>query len=348
MSNKPESTVQGNFFDCTIRAGYYNFIGPGIAQHTFAIAKKNDSTYAMPCFGSFALREEERGHRGVVYPAELWSPWIIGSQPQGQELPANLSVALGMAQFKLFPGDDWKVADWDAYWASLDEPFRGYSPQSWAGIIYGVHGVCHQACNRILWASRKGAFNYTPVNWPPSFSASYWAYGFYGSVTESAAAILATALVINALAGDTNEAMDRLKRSEQLTRDIMNHQTRIHLEDHSDGAIRQHQVQAILDRLPQDLQIASPAAVTEIIRLDREFSKAKLKLDNEIILTEDTRHHDDYAANLNRDFANLLLEFRGIMPAETFNTLFPDVPEGSTFTLVERKLMHNNYRQLVD
>lgn len=348
MSNKPESTLQRNFFDCTIKAGYYNFFGPGIAQHTFAIAKKNENTYAMPCFGSFALREEERGHRGVVHPTELWSPWIVGSRPQGQELPANLSVALGMAQFTLFPGDDWKVADWDAYWASLREPLRGYSPQSWAGIIYGVHGVCHQACNRILWASRQGAFNYTPVNWPPSFSASYWAYGFYGSVTESAATILATALVIKALLGESNEAMDRLKRSEQLARDVMNHQTRIDLADHSEGAIRQHHVQVILDRLPQDLQIASPAAVTEIIRFDRAFSKEKLDLDNDIILTENTNRHDRYAAELNGQFSELLRKFRQVMPAETFNTLFPDVPVGSTFTLVERKLMHDNYRRLVD
>ncbi|MFZ6760876.1 hypothetical protein ACO0K9_27035 [Undibacterium sp. Ji50W] len=348
MSNKPESTPQGNFFDCTIKAGYYDFIGPGIAQHTFAIAEKNGNTYAMPCFGSFALREEERGHRGVAYRAELWSPWIIGSQRQGQDLPANLSVALGMAQFNLLPGYDWKVADWDTYWAGLSAPLRGYSPQSWAGIIYGVHGVCHQACNRILWASRLGAFNYTPVNWPPSFSASYWAYGFYGGATEYAATILATALVIKALLGESNEAMDRLKRSEQLARDVMNHQTRIGLADHSEGAIRQHQVQVILDRLPQDLQIASPSAVTEIIRFDRAFSKEKLTLDNDIILTNHTNYHDTYAAELNGKFSELLQKFRQVMPTETFNTLFPDVPVGRSFTLIERKLMHEDYRRLLD
>ena len=53
----PRSTrvQKATYYDCTIRAGYYNLSGLEAAQHTYAIAQKGTKTYAMPCFGSFAL-----------------------------------------------------------------------------------------------------------------------------------------------------------------------------------------------------------------------------------------------------------------------------------------------------
>lgn len=86
------------YFDCTLQVGYYKLSGGPVGEHTFVVGNYNGERYAFPCFGGYALSEGEHGDSGVVYPAELWSPYIIGSTRQGNSLPANLYVALGMAQ----------------------------------------------------------------------------------------------------------------------------------------------------------------------------------------------------------------------------------------------------------
>jgi hypothetical protein len=50
-------------------------------------------------------------------------------------------------------------------------------PNSWAGIIYGVTGVCHQTANRILYPARVTVSN------AGGYWASHLAYGIYGTTS---------------------------------------------------------------------------------------------------------------------------------------------------------------------
>ena len=338
-SNDNESKT-APYYDCSIRAGYYNLAGIDLAHHTYAVAERNGQNHVMPCFGSFALSEGERGHTGVRYPAELWSPSIIWSRQQGQSLPANLSVALGMAQFSITPHLNWTVAEWEEHWR-LNPSLNGYSLASWAGLLYAVTGVCHQACNRILWSSLQGGFIFSAVNWPPSLSASYWVYGFRGK-DELAAMILAAALVVKALLGDKADDGELLK-SHELAHNVRRHHVDHLLENTTNGEARAHEVQGILDHLPDELKISDPTTVSEIVRHDKVFSNAKNVMDKRLTTTENNLFHDEYAGKVNDDFRTMLNQFRSIMPPATFARLFPDAVDNKNYTLVDRRLMPPNY-----
>ncbi len=340
MHDNDSVSRRSAYYDCNIQAGYYNLAGINLAHHTYAIAEKDGRRYAMPCFGSFALSEHERGHTGVRYPEELWSPSILWSRPQGKMLRANLSVALGMAQFSILQQYDWTVEEWDEYWR-LNPSISGYSVSSWAGLIYGITGVCHQACNRILWSTLQGAFIFSPVNWPPSLSASYWVYGFHGK-DANAAAILAAALVVKALLGEKADDAALIK-SHELARNVMRHHIEHQLNNHTAGEARAQEVRGMLDHLPEELKLSDPAMIDEIVRHDRIFSDHKSTADNRLYRTANDAYHDEYAGFVNSEFQALLSQFRHFMPPATFERLFPDAADNRNYTLIDRRLMPPNY-----
>ena len=341
MSNDNKDANEASpYYDCTISAGYYNLAGVDLAHHTYAVAKQDDRLHVMPCFGSFALREGERGNTGVRYPAELWTPSIIWPRQLGASLPANLSVAMGMAQFSLTPYLLWTPEEWDEHWR-LNPRENGYSLACWAGLLYAITGVCHQACNRILWSTLQGGFVYSAVNWPPSLSASYWVYGFHGK-DAGAAAILAGALVLKALLGDSaNES--ELLASGQLAHNVRRHHVDNIVNDPTNGEARAHEVRGMLDHLPSDLKLSDPTTVSEIVRCDRQFCTEKNTMDKRLVTTGNDAFHDEYAETVNDGFRTMLNRFREIMPAETFERLFPDAVANRNYTLVDRKLMPPNY-----
>jgi hypothetical protein len=303
------------------------------------VAEKNGVAHVMPCFGSFALHEGDRGNTGVRYPADLWSPSLIWSRNQGASLPANLSVALGMAQFTLTPYLRWTVEEWNEHWHN--SPIGEYGLASWSGLLYGVTGVCHQACNRVLFSTLQGGFIYSPVNWPPSLSASYWVYGFYGK-DYAAAMILAAALVVKAIAGEKADQSE-LFRAHELAHNLRLHHVERVTNDQTNGEARAHEVRGLLEHLPDELKIADPAAVLKIIDLDRQFSTHKTDMDRRLINTSTPSNHDEYAGQINEKFRTMLNGFRDTMPPETFERLFPDAVENRNYTLIDRRMMPANY-----
>lgn len=340
MFDNEDEQAAAPYYDCSIRAGFYNLGGVDLAHHTYAIAEKSGRLFAMPCFGSFAMHEGERGNTGVRFPADLWSATILFPRFLGTALPANLSVALGMAQFTLLPAYDWTNGDWDDYWRR-NPSLNGLSPSCWAGLVYAITGVCHQACNRILWSSLQGGFLFGPVNWPPSLSASYWVYGFHGKAAD-AAMILASALVVKALLGDRADEGE-LQKAHALARNVMQHHVAHALRDPTRGEARAHEVRGILDHLPEALRLSDQTAAAEIVNLDRAFSDRKNLIDNRLYRTGNDAFHDEYAGQVNDDFRTLLNRFREIMPADTFRHLFPDAADHRNYTLVDRRLMPQDY-----
>src|SRR5579875_743053 len=149
------------YFDSTIRAGYYDAFQITGLDHTYLILDCNGEEWAFPCFGSIARSEGDFGNRAVKYPADLWTPYTFGSRNLGSALPANLHVALGIAQFRPDPAYNYRISEWEAYWRTSSGGVG-----CWAGIVYGVAGVCQQACNRILWCTQVSDFDQSAVNWP--------------------------------------------------------------------------------------------------------------------------------------------------------------------------------------
>ena len=341
------------YFDCKIKAGYYNLFGGPVGEHTFAIAEQGSDTYAFPCFGSFAFGEKDRGQVGVVYPATLWSPYMLFSQPQGQELPANLSVALGMAQWEPIQGPPtFLVSDWDNFWSSLPESLRGLSPSCNAGITYALTGVCQQACNRILWSTQQDWFTYTPVNWPPSFSASYWVYGYYGKLTEGAAVQFAAGLVAEAKRRTTrimyevsfdadNAGQLALEEANRAAQKTALRQTRAALKTVAPKIKRNLEVRKMLKAVPGGKRVVDSKQLSGMLGPDEKFNKLKLELDKQLLRGEVS--HDEYAGRVNQAFSQMLEEFRNVLPPVTFRAMFRDVPTDGTIQLIARQQMPESY-----
>jgi hypothetical protein len=133
----------------TARIGSYNCLGPA-AQHTYASA---DSQW-YDCFGG----HEKDGKTVQSYFWEKTAYFSPLKPTRKTEVPIN---------------KDW--ADGIASWGSLA---TSDIQKSHAGIIYLVTGVCHQACNRVLFAATNDDWGY--INWTPSFEQSYGLYGYYG------------------------------------------------------------------------------------------------------------------------------------------------------------------------
>lgn len=347
-----------SYFDSVIRAGYYDAFKLRGIDHTYAILDHNGEQWAFPCFGSIALTEGHLGNTSVRYPADLWTPYMIGSRNVGSALPANLHVALGMAQFRVNPTYNFRLSEWEAYWNSgaID------GAACWAGIVYGVSGVCQQACNRVLWSTRTNGFTESAVNWPPSFSQTYWVYGYFGKTSEMIAIALASQLAAEAQSrtmpmmlmnlGDmiTPEALAPGAASEpaelsagigmdKKTRIAVGHAVRQLLDKKDTVAERRHEVVEMVAQAPAGEQVTeSSVLVSGVLGPDLKFAAIKQELDRQLL--RDEVSHDEYAAQVNAAFSRMVGELRNVLPAITFEAIFP---EGTKTNLIVPSLMPASY-----
>lgn len=331
------------YFDSTARAGFYGVAGGKVAHHTYVILEQGGHSWGFPCFGGLALHEQHRGATRVEYPASLWTPYMLQSQNVGTTLPANLFVALGMAQCSLSPAGNWTVADWESYW---DENPVEEGIACHTGLAYGVSGVCHQATNRILWASRQGDFTTCPVNWPPSFSASYWVYGYYGKLTEGVATDLASALVAKARAGASAggrsiASMSTDQGPDEELNSALGSALREGLRRPQERAERQLELEQILGLHHSGGLGVAAASMGSVVDCDQAFSQTKRELDQQLLRGEIT--NQAYAESLNQAFDSLVVELRDRIPAERFGTLFPEHAAGQHPALVRPELMPKSY-----
>ncbi|MEM1203797.1 MAG: hypothetical protein AAGN66_11260 [Acidobacteriota bacterium] len=125
-----------------------------VAEHTYARTKLNGEHQWYDCFG---------GHKGEdnTFPNFLWR---------------KTSRYTRIKKTKLKEVDvDKAWADRIAGWGSKD--LDDIQPAH-AGLTYLITGVCHQACNRVLYAATEDPWGY--INYPPSLDVSWVFYGYYG------------------------------------------------------------------------------------------------------------------------------------------------------------------------
>jgi hypothetical protein len=348
------------YFDSTITCGYYDAFQVQNIDHTYALIDHQGELYAFPCYGQVARHEGEFGIKNVKYPVDLWTPYMLGSQNVGSSLPANLFVALGMAQFTRTPAYNHRLSDWIEYWKKMPD-----GAACWGGIVYGVSGVCQQVCNRVLWSTREKDFTYCPVNWPPSFSASYWVYGYYGKITEPVAELLARQLVEIARTASAPPIlqMDRIAamsvvvppRLPDVASPPVAASTGVSLDPELRTALgkelrkelgggvkkeeRRGDVEQLLSRAPGGAAVTgSSLTLSGVLHPDEKFAALKSELDKQLLRGE--IRHQEYADQVNQGFARMLEEFRNVLPAETFASLFPD---SSAHNIVQRDQMPVSY-----
>jgi hypothetical protein len=283
---------------------------------------------------------------------------MIGSRNVGSALPANLHVALGMAQFRANPTYNFRLSEWEAYWHSgaID------GAACWAGIVYGVSGVCQQACNRVLWSTRTSDFTESAVNWPPSFSQTYWVYGYFGKTSELIALALANQLAAEAQSrtmpmmlmnlGDmiAPEALTSGASGEPVelsagvgmdkkTSMAVGQAVRQLLDKKDSVAERRHEVLKMVAQAPAGEKVAeSTVLVSGVLGPDLQFAAVKQELDRQLLRGEVS--HDEYAAQVNSAFSKMIKELRNVLPASTFEALFP---EGDKTNLIAPSLMPASY-----
>jgi len=154
-----------------IYAGYYTLEVSKYAEHTYAYIKPSrGKTVYFHCYGGI------NGPHNVV-PASLRKPLRIWEKLRNQHQDADLFKARCIAQFSYVP----KIKE---HYSSKK---GGIAFGDSSGILYAVTGVCHQMCNRILYAMkyRTNLFllpHEPGIVLPPSFALSRLLYLNDGSL----------------------------------------------------------------------------------------------------------------------------------------------------------------------
>ncbi len=182
-----------------IYAGYYTTELFDYAEHTYAIAETQAGEKVhFGCYGGTS------GENNRV-PATLYTGTMLKSLRRsiGKKRKSDLFKARCIAQFSIDP-------EIKTHYDSKppNGPF-GLGDNS--GIVYGVTGVCHQMCNRILHAMdyRSFLFRSPGVVWPPSFDLSRILYLNDGSMQSQ--------IVWKGFL----ELLQRMKEGESLARNIV-------------------------------------------------------------------------------------------------------------------------------
>lgn len=138
----------------TLKIGYYDCFGD-IAEHTYAAVTTSDGTTQWyDCWG---------GHSGSNdnWPAKFfWKKdyWSRATETGERELSVDKHWVDGIASWGTYKPQDIK--------------------KSHAAIAYSINGVCHQACNRVIFPTKNHDWGF--VNYPNSFNISFNLYGYYG------------------------------------------------------------------------------------------------------------------------------------------------------------------------
>jgi hypothetical protein len=319
--------------DANAACGFYDIKGGsssdqpaetgGILQHAFAVLFADGGERVE--FGCYGGTDRNPG-KNLVYPADFRPPYIadLNPPPLGKSLRSTLRVARGMAQFSLNP----EVRD------SYNRTSGGYLNRGdCSGLLYGVQGVCHQMCNRVLWAgSRNLGFTYTPVNFPPSMRVSHPLYGFWGvSDTMPAAVRLATELARGGRPVSLSDAELEEMGIEGL---------RLHLERGYGREARALLVDRVMDGM-LGADFSETYAITHqegILEADLELHRRKRDLD--VALLQGTMPNAEYVRELNAEVSVLMARYADVLRPADFRTAFAAEPaEVQQTAVVAEELM---------
>jgi hypothetical protein len=301
--------------DATATVGYYPT--DTVGEHTYLYVQTDGgSEVIFPCYGG--ARKDSGNHN--VYPANLWSPKIFGYKDVGTSVRINLKLARAIATYQHQPDIIDNYNRHSGGWMGLGDN---------SGLVYGVSGVCHQMCNRILTASQPSSSTLNaPVNWPPSLSKTYWIYGFTGGVVAA-----------RSLAEHNLQAF--------ISKELSENPLLINLrEDIKTKHLPENRLPDIQLKLIQSLgfEKASTYAIPVMNKLLAEevkFYKTKMDLDCQLL--EQTVSKHEYVNQLNKAFRDFAAQLSSFLPREDYISIFSTNPEEPVSGLVREDLMADDY-----
>ena len=298
--------------DETARIGYYDLAGGvgALAQHTYAaLTGPGGRPVRFGCYGGTDLNPGPNN----VFPAHFYDPDILNFNPppRGQTSPVALHAARAMASFSMAP----EIRD------IYDRRTGGTTGLGdCSGLVYAVMGVCHQMCNRVLWATAiNQGFTFARVNWPPSMRASHALYGFAGvagplGTMQSALDLMKRVMYPGGEAGVAEAEAEIL---ETWLREL-----RAHLRDGYTQEARAAALESMFRTAQggEGLARYSSAEREGILGSDLQIHALKRELDHGLL--QGTVAKQDYVATLNASFDSHLRRLSEVMPREGFDTVF--------------------------
>ena len=210
------------------------------------------------------------------------------------------------------------------------------------GLVYGVHGVCHQMCNRILYAMnyRTKFFNDAGVVWPPSFDISRILYLNDGTMPTQASWKIFLRLVndvIKHLSVSKEKKVTKLlasttKEFQKTEQDLFLASLQSQIDQgYTEANSRQMILQSTLGKATsiqmqaKKMSVKKPASekldlAPDLIPLHQKLLAEKKDLD--LPLFEGKISKEDYVKNLNNIVRNFLRQAEKLMPAKDYAPLF--------------------------
>lgn len=346
--------------NATMNAGYYHtdMIEPIPLEHTYAFIDAFGEKYAFPCGGGTALYEGEHKKISVQYPTDIWS-WAIftfACKNLGTNRLANLWMAVAMAQFTDNPIlPIFKLSEWEKYWA------KGVQDDNFlcrAGIEYGIDGVCHQICNRVITAA---CFPDVIEVWPPSFNLSRQLYGAHGGLTWEIIALP----FMNKLAQKAKslgQAINTLEVSEKEITEIANHSAptmekelqatydnvlKKSLQTKSDDEFEAQSWQTLSSQTTEQVmnEIVKPTDVdTQLLgKIDAQMKNLKKELD--ILLIRGEVSQNEYASKVNLIVSEALDQYRKHIHPDFLKQIFPNLGDEQV-QIIDPNLLRDSYEDL--
>jgi hypothetical protein len=219
-------------------------------------------------------------------------------------------------------------------------------PNSYAGIVYGVTGVCHQTANRILF----------PAGVTVSKAGGYWAsslaYGIYGTNFPEFLARLATCntlLASPALKGKASVKpleMDTRAQSHSID-DLENAYVQkivaVYTEHmqmpHSSSTIMKEESSSLLGKeleLTMEFRLGGnlDSQITKsVLKKQADFLKEKGEMDRELYSTD--LSIEKYVKEVNDLFGDLFTSLPEFMGKDKYEKIFDLVPSKDRFVLID-------------
>ncbi|MDR3270489.1 MAG: hypothetical protein LBT32_03090 [Peptococcaceae bacterium] len=256
-----------------MEVGYYS-LDIGIFEHTYCIMKQDDQTNKVNFHCSGGINGT-----GNVFPAYFYDQ---NAEKKGKEAPCNPLVARVLAAWD--ENVEWTRTDYNR---STD----------YAGIHYGIDGVCHQICNTILCSTNTEHPFSGYVNWPDSFDISRFFYAIRGNASRRDTAIQKLVDVAKNLTiiDDSKRALfPILAEIRSIARqDLESYLSGESLQANRVALIRQNIMSANNKLTKEEVE----AAASKIVDLDMKLAKDKVTLDNQLM--NDSIKKEQYANEVN-------------------------------------------------
>lgn len=305
--------------DAVARIGYYNCFVKITgrvkwAQHTFCSVEKSGDVVWFDCYGGHG---KER--KGYVYPAEFRTTSLLrkNSETGKKEVDMNLALARGICC-----GNPYDIRTVYNHTSGGERsPWRRHGDCS--GLVYGLTGVCHQMCSRIMMASGQGTSSL--IDRPSSFEISRLFYGNWGGGRAAKKLVQRV------------EKMMRFDKQSEIegSRSLLENQFFEDLNFHLGGAYGVENRRAALGVMVMShVSSESDLTIEELVDLDQITQRIKEDVDRQLL--GGSIRNDEYAGAVNGAIDRFVMSVMERLGVDEFVRIFgfDPVVEGATEVIV--------------